>query len=127
MDPVMHQSDDMELVSLLKLGDAQAFQHTVRQYTPGMLAVARYYLDPSSAEDVVQDCWVSVVSAVKTFEGRSSLKTWLHRIVANRAKNQLRKARREVPTDFGDALDPELANRFKANGRWRTPPQPGGP
>ncbi len=119
----MHQSDDADIVSQLQLGDPQAFQYAVRQYTPGMLAVARFYLDSSSADDVVQDCWVTVVTAVKTFEGRSSLKTWLHRIVANRAKNQIRKAKREISTDFSDALDPELADRFKPGGRWRTPPR----
>lgn len=86
-----------------------------------MLAVACFYLDKASAEDVVQDTWVAVAGAIKRFEGRSSLKTWLHRIVANRAKNILRTLNREVQVDFSDTLDPALASRFRGDGRWALP------
>ncbi len=110
------------LIEQLKAGDADAFRLAVREYTPGMLAVARYYLDASSAEEVVQDCWVTVISAIQSFKGNSGLKTWLHTIVANRCKNRLRTARREVSTDFQETLDPDLESRFNANGRWLTPP-----
>ena len=113
---------DPSLIEQLKAGDGKAFRQAVREYTPGMLAVARYYLDASSAEEVVQDCWVTVISAIQKFEGRSGLKTWLHTIVANRCKNLLRNAKREVATDFSENLDPELEGRFNADGRWRTPP-----
>ncbi|MDC0661089.1 RNA polymerase sigma factor [Marinobacter sp. SS21] len=119
---VQHQ-DESQLLHRLQAGHADAFHEAVRTYTPGMLAVARYYTDPSSAEDIVQDSWVSVVDAIRQFEGRASLKTWLHRIVANRAKNLLRKQGREVTMDFADALDPALAARFKPNGRWAVPPR----
>ena len=57
------------------------------------------------------------------FEGRSGLKTWLHRIVANRCKNRLRSTKREVSTDFSEALEPELGERFNARGRWDLPPK----
>ncbi|WP_353050315.1 RNA polymerase sigma factor [Marinobacter sp. C7] len=108
---------------LLKAQDDQAFHEAVSTYTPGMLAVARFYLDPSTAEEVVQDCWVTVVDAIGKFEGRSGLKTWLHRIVANRCKNKLRSGKREVATDFSESLEPELAERFNATGRWDVPPR----
>lgn len=110
------------LIEQLKAGDGEAFRLAVREYTPGMLAVARYYLDASSAEETVQDCWVTVIDAIHRFEGRSGLKTWLHTIVANRCKNRLRTAGRGVSADFRESLDPELENRFNANGRWHTPP-----
>ncbi len=113
---------DPSLIEQLKAGDGEAFRQAVREYTPGMLAVARYYLDGSSAEEVVQDCWVTVIGAIHKFEGRSGLKTWLHTIVANRCKNLLRGAKREVSADFSETLDPELEDRFNASGRWRTPP-----
>ena len=122
MEPELHQPDEDHLIAGLKSGDESAFQDAVRAYTPGMMAVAKYYLDASSAEEAVQDCWITVIDAIQDFEGRSTLKTWLHRIVANRAKNQLRKRKREVNADFSDSLDPELANRFAPNGRWQTPP-----
>jgi len=78
---------EIELIQGLKTGDNDSFQEAVRAYTPGMLAVARFYLDHSSAEEAVQDCWVKVIDAIHGFEGRSGLKTWLHRVVANRCKN----------------------------------------
>ncbi|SFL96274.1 RNA polymerase sigma factor [Marinobacter zhejiangensis] len=114
---------DAALVHRMQSGDADAYRDAVRRYTPGMLAVARYYTDASNAEDIVQDCWATVVTAIHGFEGRANLKTWLHRIVANRAKNVLRARHREQTTDFSDMLDPDLANRFKPNGRWAIPPK----
>ncbi|AOY89302.1 RNA polymerase subunit sigma-70 [Marinobacter salinus] len=111
------------LIQSMKAGDDHSYQEAVRTFTPGMLAVARFYLDHSSAEEIVQDCWVTVIDAIHKFEGRSGLKTWLHRIVANRCKNRLRSSNREVPTDFSESLEPELAGRFNAKGRWDLPPK----
>ena len=123
MEEPRQQTGEQDRVTRLQRGDAGAFHEAVRRYTPNMLAVARFYLNNANAEDVVQDSWVTVVEAIKQFEGRSGLKTWLHRIVANRAKNVLRNTRREVQTDFNDALDPSLANRFSSDGRWTIPPR----
>jgi RNA polymerase sigma-70 factor (ECF subfamily) len=122
METAMHQTDEDLLIQGLKSGKEAAFQRAVRLYTPGMMAVARFYLDNASAEETVQDCWVTVIDAIHKFEARSGLKTWLHRIVANRAKNHLRKNKQEVSVDFSENLDPELADRFAPNGRWATPP-----
>lgn len=115
--------DEASLVEGLKAGDQQAFQKAVRLHSPGMLAVARYYVDAASAEDVVQDTWLAAIDAIQSFEGRSGLKTWLQRIVANRAKNRIRSTKRETTMDFNDTLEPELADRFAPNGRWSTPPK----
>lgn len=123
MDTAAHPDPQGSLIEGLKRGDSSAYKVAVREYSPGMLAVARFYLDHSSAEEVVQDCWVTVIDAIQKFEGRSGLKTWLHRIVANRCKNKLRSSNREVSTDFSESLDPELANRFNAKGRWDLPPK----
>jgi RNA polymerase sigma factor (sigma-70 family) len=123
METATHQTTDEELlIQGLKSGKETDFQKAVRLHTPGMMAVARFYLDNGSAEETVQDCWVTVIDAIHKFEGRSGLKTWLHRVVANRAKNHLRKHKREVSTDFSESLDPELASRFAPNGRWASPP-----
>ena len=116
-------SRETALIQSMKTGDNQSYQEAVRIYTPGMLAVARFYLDHSSAEEIVQDCWVTVIDAIQKFEGRSGLKTWLHRIVANRCKNRLRSSKREVATDFSESLEPELASRFNSTGRWDLPPR----
>nr|WP_084206796.1 RNA polymerase sigma factor [Marinobacter lutaoensis] len=119
----MTDNQEAQLIRGLRARDESAFREAVRNYTPGMMAVARFYLDHAAAEDVVQDCWVTVVTAIRDFEGRSGLKTWLHRIVANRCKNRLRTAHREVNTEFSDALEPELAKRFDARGHWQSPPR----
>ncbi|MBW4935170.1 RNA polymerase sigma factor [Marinobacter sp. F4206] len=122
----MNQQTDLDesgLVDALKRGEQDAYTQAVSTYTPGMLAVARFYLDASGAEEIVQDCWVTVIDAIQKFEGRAGLKTWLHRIVANRCKNKLRTSHREIPTDFSERLDPELDSRFNAAGRWATPPK----
>lgn len=103
-------NEEQALIEGLKTGNEQSYKEAVRTFTPGMLAVARFYLDNSSAEEIVQDCWVTVIDAVQKFEGRSGLKTWLHRIVANRCKNRLRSTKREVSTDFSEALEPELGS-----------------
>ncbi|WP_298451180.1 RNA polymerase sigma factor [uncultured Marinobacter sp.] len=123
MGTAAHTETELSLVERMKEGDPSAYKHAVRHYSPSMLAVARFYLDHANADEVVQDCWVSVIDAIQKFEGRSGLKTWLHRIVANRCKNQIRSSSREVVTDFSDSLDPDLANRFKPSGRWKAPPQ----
>ncbi|WP_138439845.1 MULTISPECIES: RNA polymerase sigma factor [Marinobacter] len=115
--------DENKLVEALKRGEQAAFTEAVSTYSAGMLAVARYYVDPANAEEIVQDCWVTVIDAIRRFEGRSGLKTWLHRIVANRCKNQLRTSHREITTDFSERLEPELDSRFNASGRWATPPK----
>ncbi|WP_372964883.1 RNA polymerase sigma factor [Marinobacter sp.] len=114
---------EYSLIEALKKGDGTAYEKAVREYSSGMLAVARFYLDASSAEEIVQDCWVTVIDAIQKFEGRSGLKTWLHRIVANRCKNKLRSSKREVAMDFSETLDPELAERFNASRQWELPPR----
>lgn len=119
------QQGEAELIEKLQDGDAAAYKEAVRHYTPGMLAVARFYLNSANAEDVVQDCWVTVIDAIEKFEGRSGLKTWLHRIVANRAKNRLRTVNREVDMDFNEVLEPDLDSRYGPNGRWIRPPSMG--
>ncbi|WP_404362866.1 RNA polymerase sigma factor [Marinobacter sp.] len=122
MERTRASRDESALIERLQNGDEAAYKDAVRIYTPGMLAVARFYHTSANAEDIVQECWLTVIDAIKKFEGRSGLKTWLHRIVANRAKNRLRTTNREVSTDFGDALDPELSDRYGPSGRWQKPP-----
>ncbi|WP_097459831.1 RNA polymerase sigma factor [Mangrovitalea sediminis] len=109
------------LIAGLRAGDAKAYQDAVRCYSSVMLATARGMLDPAAAEDVVQDTWLAVVDAIHKFEGRSSLKTWLCTIVANRARNRLRKSSRETLTDITEWLEPDMADRFASDGHWGQP------
>jgi len=86
--------DDPRLVEALRRGDEAAFSALVERHHPSMLRLARLYLpDPVSAEEAVQDAWLGVLRGLRGFEGRSSLKTWIFRILVNRAKTRRRRDR----------------------------------
>jgi RNA polymerase sigma-70 factor (ECF subfamily) len=92
--PPAIEADDDELVARLRDRDEGAYRTLVRRYTPLMLRVARSYLRPEFAEDVAQDTWVAVLEHVDEFQGRSSFKTWLLRILENTARTRrLRESR----------------------------------
>jgi len=113
-----------ELIPKLLDKDADAYRYAIKTYHKSMLYVATAIIGDSIAEEVVQEAWVAVIKALPRFEGRSSLKTWILRIVSNGAKTRLRKESRMVA--MGDANDMEISaissGRFNANGTWQTPP-----
>jgi RNA polymerase sigma-70 factor, ECF subfamily len=116
--------DDSDLVARLQAGDEQAFVILVDLYHGPLLRLASTFVPSRAvAEEVVQDTWLGVVRGIHRFEGRSSLKTWLFRIVVNRARTAGVRERRETPTDRPDepAVPPE---RFNAAGGWSSPPTP---
>lgn len=114
---------EQELISKLIDGDEAAFRDIVMALHVPMTYVARAIVGQDAAADVVQDAWIMAIKALPSFEGRSSLKTWLLSIVANAAKGRLRKEARVVA--MGDAQDIEnLDNqRFTDDGRWANPPR----
>jgi RNA polymerase sigma-70 factor (ECF subfamily) len=66
----------------------------VREHISWMLALARRMLgDHALAEDAVQDAFINAFRALDSFEGRSSLKTWLHRITVNACLTKMRQSR----------------------------------
>jgi len=91
-----------DLVKRLKAGDDQAIESMVREHASWMTAVAwRITRDRGLAEDCLQEAFINALNKIADFEGRSSLKTWLHRIVVNQALVKLRQRRRanEVQVD----------------------------
>jgi RNA polymerase sigma-70 factor (ECF subfamily) len=77
------------LVSRLVQGDQEAYSGVLDLYYPAMLHVAMGFVRSRSvAEEVVQDTWLAVIKGVSHFEGRSSFKTWLFRILVNRARTR---------------------------------------
>jgi RNA polymerase sigma-70 factor (ECF subfamily) len=111
--------DDGELVARLQAGDEDAFATLVRQYQPRLLRVARGLVDSAAvAEEVVQDTWLAVVCGVGRFEERSSLRTWLFRILVNRARSTGSREHRSAPV--GDDVE-EVFDRV---GAWAVPPTP---
>lgn len=123
-----HEAPD--LVDRLLAGDETAFEMLVRRYHDRLLRLARAYVrTEAQAADVVQETWLAVLRALPGFERRSSLQTWIFRILMNRARTHAVREGRLVA--FGDAdpgRDPGDAavdqEWFDASGHWRTPPAP---
>jgi RNA polymerase sigma-70 factor (ECF subfamily) len=98
--------EDAALVDGLRQGDEQAFRTLVETYHPVLMRVARGYVPTDAvAEEVVQETWLGVLRGIDRFEGRSSLKTWIFRILVNRAMTRGPQERRSLP--FASAFDAE--------------------
>src|SRR5215208_4926791 len=94
----MAAQDELELLARLRAGDERAFVALVDRCHGTMLAVAQAHVRTrASAEEVVQEAWLGVVRGLDGFEGRSSLKTWILRIVVNTAKSRGVREARSVP------------------------------
>jgi RNA polymerase sigma-70 factor, ECF subfamily len=125
------RGDESELIARLRDGDEGAFESLVADLYPAMLAVARGYVRSRAvAEEVVQESWLGVLKGLDRFEGRSSLRTWVLKIVANVARTRAVREARSVPLSaFEDesgepAVDPA---RFRGPddafpGHWRSAP-----
>jgi RNA polymerase sigma-70 factor (ECF subfamily) len=118
--------DEHVLVLALRHRDERAFAAVVGRHHAAMIRIARLYVaDRAAAEEVVQDTWAAVFTAIDGFQERSSLKTWIYRILVNQARTRGAREHRTVPFcalehDGGPALDPSL---FR-DGAWATPPRP---
>jgi RNA polymerase sigma-70 factor, ECF subfamily len=128
VDAVAAPRADAAVVAALRAGDEQAFAMVVRELHASLLRVALVYVPTRAiAEEVVQETWLGVLRGLDRFEGRSSLKTWIYRIVANVARTRAVREARSAPfSSFGDeegepSVDPE---RFLPNGAWESPPEP---
>lgn len=103
--------DEGALVAALQRGDESAFAELVDRHTPALLRVAQGYVPSREiAEDVVQDTWIALLKGIGSFEGRSSLRTWLFAILINIAKNRGIRERRDadlaVAAFTGGTVDP---------------------
>ena len=132
--PLLSEAD-RRLLERLRAGDEAAFMELVERYSGSMLRVARMYVPSQAvAEEVVQETWLGVLRGLDRFEGRSSLKTWLFRILVNRARTRGERERRTVPfatlageeaAGDGPSVDPD---RFMGPdgahpGGWAFPPR----
>lgn len=115
----MHE-EDAKLVPKLLAGDEGAYRLAVSIYHGAMIRLARAIAGQAIAEEIVQEAWIKAIGALAAFEGRSSLRLWLLRIVRNEAISRLRQKARTPETDGLD--DEALSNRYDENGGWRTPP-----
>jgi RNA polymerase sigma-70 factor (ECF subfamily) len=116
--------DDAALIAALRAGDEQAFAWLLDRYYDTMLRVARMHVaTKEAAEDVVQETFLGVIQGIGRFEQRSSLRTWMFRILVNRAKTRGEREGRTRPFSFFEqelgpgepSVDPD---RFLSDGRW---------
>jgi RNA polymerase sigma-70 factor, ECF subfamily len=126
-------STERELVEALRSGDESAFRELVHAYGPAMLGVAHLYVSSNAvAEEVVQEAWLGVLQGIDRFERRSTLKTWLFRILTNTAKTRAVREGRSIPfsTLTPEAEGPSVpGERFLGDGtrfpgHWALPPRP---
>jgi RNA polymerase sigma-70 factor (ECF subfamily) len=127
-------TEDHELVKRLREGDEGAFAELIDSYGATMLRVAQMYVrDRATAEEVVQETWLAVLNGIDRFEERSSLKTWLFRILTNRAKTRGERDGRMVPfsslagaslEEDEPSVDPDrfLGPDSPHPGAWAAPP-----
>jgi RNA polymerase sigma-70 factor (ECF subfamily) len=121
---------DAEIVAALKRGDQSVFAELVDEYSPGLMRMARMYVrDRAVAEEVVQETWIAVLRGIDRFEGRSSLKTWIFRILMNTAKTRGQRESRSIPFSAaagGDepSVDPDrfLGADHQSAGGWMLGP-----
>lgn len=89
--------DERRLLDALRAGDEAAFAGLVVRYQPALLRLAMAFVSSRAiAEEVVQDTWVGVIEGLGRFEGRSSLKTWIFRILTNRARSRGEREGRSI-------------------------------
>jgi RNA polymerase sigma-70 factor (ECF subfamily) len=126
-------TEDHELVQRLRDGDEAAFAELIDRYGATMVRVAQMYVrDRATAEEVVQETWLAVLNGIDRFEERSSLKTWLFRILTNRAKTRGERDGRMVPFSSlagasekdEPSVDPDrfLGPDSPNPGAWAAPP-----
>jgi len=118
---------DLALLERLRARDEAAFIELVERLTPSMRRVARMFVSTDAvADEVVQEAWVGVLKGIDAFEGRSSLRTWIFRILVNTAKTRGQREARSVPFAAlaGDDLDEPTwdPTAFDADGNWTSLP-----
>lgn len=123
---------ERELCAALRRGDEDAFRALVREYHAPLRRLALGYVRSSAvADEVVQETWLGVIHGIRNFEGRSSLRTWIFRILTNTAKTRAEREARTVPLSAfaSDDDDPSVdPSRFldqqheRWPGHWASPP-----
>ncbi len=106
---VVASADDLYLIEQLRNGNEAAFEALIDRYATAMLRLAMVYVRAwAVAEEVVQETWLAVLESLGRFEGRSSLKTWMFRILTNCAKTRARREGRSIP--FSSLADIDIDN-----------------
>lgn len=121
--------EDGDLLVRLRSGNEETFRELVRKHQASLVRVAQTFVgNRATAEEVVQDTWLAVIEGLADFEGRSSLKSWMFAILANKARS---RAAREGRVIAAGSLNGEIEDqppvvdrkRFNGIGEWTDPPE----
>jgi len=128
--------DDEQLLLALRRRDEQAFALLVGRYHARLVRLASLFVaNQAVAEEVAQETWIGVLQGIDRFEGRSSVRTWIFRILTNQAKSRGQREARSMPFaafseqddggDTGPAVAPErfLPAGDEWAGHWVSYPQ----
>ena len=120
-------TEELRTVENLRAGNETAFVALIERHHASMMHIAMVYIpNRAVAEEIVQEAWMGVLQGLKRFEGRSSLKTWIFRILTNCAKTRAQREGRSIPfsslpvLDADDLSEPAVdPDRFQGpDGRW---------
>jgi len=128
------REDDAALLASLRAGDERAFERLVDRHQAALVRVARQYVPTQEiAEDVAQEAWLGLLRGLDSFEGRSSLRTYLFRIVMNLARTRGVREARSAPFsslvrdgEEGPSVEPErfISSPARGAGHWASPIRP---
>lgn len=136
--PSLASIDDAQLIKLLRGGNEAAFVALIERHHASMLRLARVYVSANAvAEEVVQEAWLGVLRGLPQFKEKSSLKTWIFRILTNCAKTRALREGRSIPFSSMQEYESEIqsnepaveGHRFipaddpQGKGSWATHPQ----
>jgi RNA polymerase sigma-70 factor (ECF subfamily) len=118
-------TDDAALVDALRAGDEAAFGWMLDQYNAPLVRTARMYVSTDAlADEVVQETWLAVIKGIDRFEQRSSVKTWIYRILMNIARTKGVRESRSVPFSSAAGALTEGADPTFSADRFRPPDDP---
>lgn len=122
----MLKHEEANFIDQLLRKEESAYRLLVAKNHYSMISLACAIIGDAYADEVVQEAWVSVIRALPSFERRSSLKTWIMRIVSNEAKSRLRKESRKFSLEDWDdgTMDDFDKQRFDSAGMWLSPLRP---
>ena len=114
--------DDAGIVARIRAGDHSSFDQLHQHFYSAMLRIATNFVrSREEAEEVIQDTWVAVLAGIHRFEGRSSFKTWVFRILINRARTRAKRESRTVPFSSLDRGDVAPVESTTSSAHARTP------
>jgi RNA polymerase sigma-70 factor (ECF subfamily) len=128
--PAIAVIEDSAFLARLRAGEQTAFRDLVRQHHTGFVRLARVFCRVhATAEEVVQESWIAVLTGIGAYAGEAPLKAWISGIVVNKARSRaVRDGRIRSFSDFAGQNDEEAngldVERFTANGAWAEPPAP---